>query len=443
MQIFLHSLYIYIFDQRGRKILHVNSYWFATAGEQKKRPMLNGDIDVDVAIIGAGFTGLSAAYHLQTLGYRTAVLDENCVGWGASGRNGSLMLVGYKHNLYTLASKYGVETTKEMLDMSLDGIELVKSISEKNNINCEFTNNGSFLAAYKASHLEKLKKEQEYMSREIEYENYIIEKKDVESEIHSPIYHGGMIDPNACYLHPLKYAIGLADAVEELGGKIYEQTKVNSITRNNGGVTLTTPHGQVKASSVISATNGYTQNVTRKLSRSVMPVGSYILTTEPLGTDIANRIIPNKRGLFDTKKFLYYFRMTKDDRLLFGGRVDFKAQESPELYQLLQKSMLEVFPELKKVKIDYTWGGNVALTFDLLPHIGQMDDGTYFALGYSGHGVSLSTLMGRLLALKINDDKSGNSILEKFPLKQIPLHDQRALVLNIVGNYYRFLDWVS
>jgi gamma-glutamylputrescine oxidase len=421
--------------------LHVNSYWLATTVGQKIRPRLDGDIQVDVAIIGAGFTGLSAAYHLQNLGYKTVVLDENCVGWGASGRNGSLMLVGYKHNLYTLASKYGVETTKEMLDMSLDGIELVKSISEKHSISCEFTNNGSFLAAYKESHLEKLKKEQEYMSRELEYENYIVEKKDIDSEIHSPLYHGGMIDPNACYLHPLKYAVGLANAVEELGGEIYEQTKVNAITRTIEGVTLLTPHGKVKASNIISATNGYTQNVTRKLSQSVIPVGSYILTTEPLGKDIANKLIPNNRGFFDTKKFLYYFRMTSDKRLLFGGRVDFKAEENPELYQLLQKSMLEVFPELKQVKIDYTWGGNVALTFDLLPHIGQMDDGTYFALGYSGHGVSLSTLMGKLLALQISGDERGNNVLGRFPLKQIPLHNQRALVLNMVGTYYRFLDW--
>jgi gamma-glutamylputrescine oxidase len=440
---FLRSFYFCILKPKGRDALHVNSYWFATANEQKKRPRLDGDIQADVAIIGAGFTGLSAAYHLQNLGFSTVVLDENCVGWGASGRNGSLMLVGYKHNLYALASKYGIETTKEMLDMSLDGIELVRSISEKHNINCEFTKNGSFLAAYKPSHLEKLKKEQEYMSRELKYENYIVEKKDVESEIHSPLYHGGMIDPNACYLHPLKYAIGLADAVEVSGGKIYEQTKVTSITRSNGEVTLTTPFGEVKASNVISATNGYTQKVTKKLSRSVIPVGSYILTTQPLGSGVANRLIPSKRGLFDTKKFLYYFRMTKDDRLLFGGRVNFKANESPELYQLLQKSMLEVFPELKQAKIDFTWGGNVALTFDLLPHIGQMDDGTYFALGYSGHGVSLSTLMGKLLALKITGDESDHNILEKFPLKQIPLHDQRALVLNIVGTYYRFLDWAS
>jgi gamma-glutamylputrescine oxidase len=423
--------------------LHVNSYWFATADEQKKRPMLNGNIEVDVAIIGAGFTGLSAAYHLQKLGFKTVVLDENCVGWGASGRNGSLMLVGYKHNLYTLASKYGIETTKEMLNMSLDGIELVKSISEKHNISCEFTNNGSFVAAYKESHLEKLKKEQEYMSKKLGYENYIVEKKDIRSEIHSPIYHGGMIDPNGCYLHPLKYAIGLANAVEELGGEIYEQTKVNSINRTIDGVTLLTPNGKVKASKVICATNGYTQKVTRDLSKSVMPVGSYILTTEPLGKDIANKLIPNNRGLFDTKKFLYYFRRTSDNRILFGGRVNFRAEESQELYQLLRKSLVEVFPELRQVKIDYTWGGNVALTFDLLPHIGQMDDGTYFALGYSGHGVSLSTLMGKLLALKIRGDESGNSVLEKFPLKQIPLHDQRALVLNMVGTYYRFLDWAN
>ncbi|HWO95787.1 MAG TPA: FAD-binding oxidoreductase [Bacillus sp. (in: firmicutes)] len=423
--------------------MHVSSYWAATSGEQPKREHLEGKIEADVAIIGAGFTGLSAAYHLQKLGYKTVVLEEHCVGWGASGRNGSLMLIGYKHNLYTLAKKYGFETTKDMLKMSLDGIDLVKDIAEKHNISCEFINNGSLVAAYKPSHLDDLKKEQEFMMNKLGYLNYIVEKEEVSGEIHSPLYHGGMVDPNSCYIHPLQYAIGLADAVESVGGKIFERSRVTSITRQNNEVVLKTEKGEVCAKQLISATNGYTQEVTQKLARSVMPVGSYIVTTESLGENFSRKLIPKNRGVFDTKNFLYYFRMTTDHRLLFGGRVHFLAKESDGLYQELRENMLNVFPELKDAKIDYKWGGNVALTFDLLPHIGQMEDGTYFALGYSGHGVSLSTLLGKLLAQKINKQEEGNSVLEKFPLRQIPMHGQRALVLNLVGSYFKFMDWVS
>jgi gamma-glutamylputrescine oxidase len=423
--------------------MHVGSFWAATANPQLERPILKEHLQADVAIIGAGFTGLSTAYHLQKKGFSTIVLDEHCVGWGASGRNGSLMLVGYKHNLVTLAKKFGIETTRKMLDMSLDGINLVQSISEENNIDCEFKRNGSLLTAYKPSHLDGLKKEQEYMLEKLGYENTIIEKTDLHTEIQSPLYHGGMVDLNSAYIHPLKYAVGLGKAVESVGGKIFERSKVTSIEKRDNQATLFTPKGKVTAKHLIVATNGYTQSVTKKLASSVMPVGSYILTTEPLGEKAVKRFIPKNRGVFDTKKFLYYFRMTQDHRLLFGGRVDFNSVESAELFQALRENMLQVFPDLKDARIDYTWGGNVALTFDLLPHIGQTEDGTYFALGYSGHGVSLSSLMGKLLALKINKEESGNSILEKFPLRQIPMHGQRTVVLNLVASYYKFLDWVS
>jgi gamma-glutamylputrescine oxidase len=423
--------------------MHTSSYWSKTSNPQPKRKSVVGEIQADVAIIGAGFTGLATAYFLQKLGYKAVVLDEYCVGWGGSGRNGSLMLVGYKHSLVHIAKKYGVEAAKEMLHMSLDGINLVKKIVNEHQIDCDLTNKGSFCAAFKPSHLEGLKKEQEFMMKHLDYENYIVEAKDSRQEVNSPLYHGGLIDPNSHYFHPLNYAIGLADAVEAVGGQIYESSKAISIKHTQNEVIISTSEGTVKAKEVVVATNGYTSSLVNKLHKSVIPVGSFMIATKQLEKSLAESLIPNRRGLFDTKKWLYYFRLSQDNRLLFGGRVDFRAKENTDLFNTLRGNMLEVFPQLQNVEIEYKWGGKLALTMDLFPHIGKTDDGVHFALGYSGHGVSLSTLMGKLIAMNIHQKERNLTKLEKLPLKEVPLHNQRVVVLSLIGSYFRFLDWVS
>ena len=423
--------------------MHTSSYWAKTRNFQPERKQLEGDVTADVAIIGAGFTGLSSSYFLQKLGYKTVVIDEHCVGWGGSGRNGSLMLVGFKHSLVTIAKKYGIEAAKEMLHMSLDGIELVKQIVEDHEIECDLVNNGSFCAAFKPSHLEQLKHEQEFMFTKLNYENFIVEAKNSREEVNSPLYHGGIIDPNSYHFHPLNYAIGLAEAIESSGGRIYENSSAISIHHKEGKVIIATPNGKVEAKEVVIATNGYTTPLVKKLYKSIIPVGSYMIATEPIEGNLADSLIPNQRGVFDTKKWLYYFRMSKDNRLLFGGRVDFRAQENTDLFNRLHGNMLEVFPQLQNTEIELKWGGKLALTMDLFPHIGQTKEGIHFALGYGGHGVSLSTLMGNLVALNIHQKDRKRTQLEKLPLKEVPLHNQRVVVLNLIGSYFRFLDWIS
>lgn len=199
----------------------------------------------------------------------------------------------------------------------------------------------------------------------------------------------------------------------------------------------------MKAKELVVATNGYTTPLVKKLYKSVIPVGSFMIATKPLDQGLADSLIPNRRGLFDTKKWLYYFRLSQDNRLLFGGRVDFRAQENDELFNTLRGNMLEVFPQLQNSEVDLKWGGKLALTMDLFPHIGHTEEGIHFALGYSGHGVSLSTLMGKLIALNIHQKGRNLTVLENLPLKEVPLHNQRVIVLSIVGSYFRFLDWVS
>ncbi|RST77290.1 FAD-binding oxidoreductase [Siminovitchia acidinfaciens] len=421
--------------------MECNSYWAASFRQTQKRAELSGEKHTDVAIIGAGFTGLSSSYFLQKSGYQTIVLDQGPVGGGASGRNGSLMLVGYKHSLVNIANRFGVETAKEMLQISLDGIELVKSITQEHNIECELENNGSFYAAFKPAHFENLKREQEFMTEKLNYENTVVEANDIKQELDTNLYHGGLVDPNSYHFHPLKYAVGLGELVESVGGAIYENSKVISIDKKNQMFYLTTPNGKVVAKELVIATNGYTTSITKQLARSIIPMNSNMIATEPLDETIAKKLIPKKRGAFDTKNLLYYFRLSSDNRLLFGSRI--AGPQNDILYEKLRQGMLNVFPQLKESKIDYKWGGKLAVTRSMFPHVGKMEDGAHFALGYSGHGVSLSTLMGQIIAENIAASDREKCSLEKLPLKEIPFLNQRGLILNLATNYFRLKDLIS
>lgn len=421
--------------------MYRTSYWNKENENIEARPKLQGERKTDVAIIGAGFTGLSSAVYLREHGYETIVVDKMRVGEGASGRNGSLMLIGYKKSLVYITKKYGIQVAKEMLQMSLDGINLLKKMTEENNIECELMNNGSLFAAYKPKHFENLKKEQEFMYEYLEYENYIVEPEDIRTEINSPLYHGGLVDPNSYYFHPFKYVTGLARTVEEKGGEIYENTEITRIEKKNGLFHICSDEGTVIAKELIVATNGYTTDLTKPLARAIVPMNSNMIATEPLGEEVRKSLIPKNRGVFDTKNLLYYFRFSVDNRLLFGSRVP--GPEDEVLYGKLRSAMIKVFPSLKDAKIEYKWGGKLAVTMDMLPHVGQLNNGAYFALGYSGHGVSLSTLMGKIISENIVSKNRKKTIFETLPLKPIPLTNQRALIVNLATNYFNLKDKIS
>ncbi len=419
---------------------HIQSLWAATANAHQTRVKLEGSITTDVIIIGGGYTGLSTAYHLARQHVNCVVLEQQQVGWGASGRNGGMVLTGYKSSMYDIAKKLGKDAARELLAISVDGINVVADIVAKHGIACSLANCGNFDAAYKPAHFDALKKNQEYMLKHFNYETHIVEKKDLKQELDSPLYHGGLVDPHSYSFHPLNYALGLADAAESLGAVIYDETPALSIQKVGQQFIVKTPSGQVSAMHLVMGTNGYTTELCKQLAVSVMPIGSYIVATERLPRATVERLIPNDRMVADTKNFLYYFRRTPDDRILLGGRVDFAGMESPALYNTVHGNLLEVFPELKDRKIEYRWGGLLGFTLDFFPHIGQLEDGTHFALGYCGHGASISSLMGKLIAQNVIDPLREKNQLERIPLKRIPLHGQRAIVLNLVSKYYHLLD---
>ncbi|MEW9674240.1 NAD(P)/FAD-dependent oxidoreductase [Ammoniphilus sp. 3BR4] len=427
---------------------HAGSYWAATANPSPRRHALDRRIQTDVAIIGGGFTGLATSYFLGKLGIKSIVLEQNRVGWGASGRNGGMVTTGFKKSASSMAKRWGLEEAKKMLNLSVDAIKLVNRIVKEHNIQCSYSQCGSIKMAFKPSHFDHLKRQHEYMLKNFDYPTTLVERSSMQEELRSNLYYGGLIDPHSDSFHPLNYAIGLAEIAEDLGASIYEETPVLSIQKKGTKFDLKTPNGAVQADELVVATNAYTSEITKKLSKSIMPIGSHILTTEPLPKELTKKLIPKKRMVTDTKNFLYYFRLTPDgQRILFGGRVSFDSNpnrvDEEKLYTDLRENLLTVFPELNEFKIDYKWGGLTAFTMDMFPHIGKLEDGTHFALGYCGHGVAQSTLLAKFLADNIAKKDRIISRLEKLPLKTIPLHGQRATILNLVGQYYRLCDAIG
>lgn len=427
------------------------SLWAATRKSTNPRPALNTNIHTDVAIIGGGFTGLAAAFFLSKAGKKVVVIEKERIGWGASGRNAGMLTTGYKKSIFDLERKLGAEKAKELMDMSADCVKLVREIVDEYQIDCSLETSGGIRVAYKPSHFEALKNEHEHLLKSFQYETELVDCHQIHQEINSPMYqYGGLIDRKSFAFHPLNYVIGLAEIAEKEGAAIYENTEVTSITKkqNSGDrYMLKTPNGEINCTHIVIATNGYTSDITKRLKKSIMPIGSHIIATQPLSDQIANQIIPNKRVISDTKNFLYYFRLTPDQRLLFGGRVSFKTSatqsEYEQIYSNLHENMLSVFPDLKAMDIEYQWGGITGFTFDFMPHIGETEDGMHFAIGFCGHGAAMSTLLGKILAYKITGKERSETVLESLPLRTIPLHGQRVKVLNLLGYYYKIADKIS
>lgn len=427
----------------------VNSYWESTKNKQKVYPELQGIYETDVTVIGAGFSGLSTAYFLAKQGIKVILVEQNSVGWGASGRNAGMLTTGYKNSIMSLAKKHGINQAKELLEMSRDCIKLVDQVAKDENIDCSIDYNGGLKLAYKEKHFESLKHEKEYMYKNFKYETEIINASNLKKEIDSPLYnYGALLDMNNFSFHPLNYAIGLSSAAEKHGVSIYENSRVLSINKKNNKFIIRTQDGSITSEHIVMATNGYSTYDTHKnLTRSLMAIDSHIITTEPLDTEIFNSILPNNRVASDTKNFLYYFRKTADHRLLFGGRVSFGQQKDSQnnlnLYEVLRKNMVKVFPELSSSKIDYKWAGTTAFTMDFMPHVGRTNDGVYYLTGYCGHGAAMSTLLGKLISDSITNESRLENSLSKLKLKTIPFQSQKNLMLNMAENYMRFKDIIS
>jgi len=404
---------------------------------------------VDVAVIGAGFTGLSAARTLVRRGAKVVVLEAETIGWGASSRNGGMVLTGLKLGVNKLISMYGRDRTQRMYAASLASMDCVEQIVREEAIDCDFSRCGHLEVACKQAHFDDYARQAEVIAREFHHPLRVVQKSELGSEIGSTIYYGGMVDEVSAGLNPAAYVAGLARAAMKAGAAISEGTRVQSITRDSrqgeSGWKVTTSRGTHWARQVFVGTSGYTGQVTPTLRKKIIPIGSFIITTEVLPEPLARELSPRNRMIYDSKNYLYYYRLTPDRRMLFGGRAAFFPETDRTVLQsaeILRRGMIDVYPQLRDAKVDYVWGGTLDFTFDIMPHAGQLD-GIYYAVGYAGHGVAMATYQGQKIAELMSGDKPENPFVGiPFPGAPLGLYNGRPWFLPLAGAWYKVLDWV-
>ncbi|MGH9537785.1 MAG: NAD(P)/FAD-dependent oxidoreductase, partial [Terriglobales bacterium] len=352
-----------------------HNFWLTTTEIPKGAAPSPLPESVDVAVIGAGFTGLSAARTLALRGATVAVLEAESVGWGASSRNGGMVLTGLKLGVNKLISMYGRERTRRMYAASLATIDCVEEIVRQENIACDFSRCGHLEVACKEKHFAGYARQVEVIAREFNHHLRIVPRAELQSEIGSSIYYGGMVDSVSAGLNPARYVAGLAKAAGRAGAQIFEGAKVEKIERaaRNAapGWRVTTSRGGLWARDVFVGTSGYTGAATPALRKKIIPIGSYIITTEVLPEALARELSPRNRMIYDSKNYLYYYRLTPDNRMLFGGRAAFFPETADSVRrsaEILRRGMIDVYPQLRDVKVEYVWGGTLDFAFDIMPH---------------------------------------------------------------------------
>jgi glycine/D-amino acid oxidase-like deaminating enzyme len=430
--------------------LQEHNYWLTTVDfptPEASRPLPEG---VDVAVIGAGFTGLSAARTLAQRGAKVAVIESETIGWGASSRNGGMVLTGMKLGVSKLVAMYGRERTQRMYAASLASIDCVEQIVRGENIDCGFSRCGHLEVACKQKHFDDYARQAEVIATEFKHTLRVVQKHELSSEIGSTIYYGGMVDEVSAGCNPARYIAGLARAAMKAGAEIVEHTRVTRIERESRqgepGWKLTTTRGPLWAHEVFVGTSGYTGTATPALQKKLIPIGSFIITTEVLPEALAYELSPRNRMIYDSKNFLYYYRLTTDRRMLFGGRAAFFPETEQTIRrsaEILRRGMIEVYPQLRDAKIEYVWGGTLDFAFDIMPHAGQLD-GMYYAVGYAGHGVAMATYQGQKIGELMTGDKPENPFVGiPFPDAPLGLYNGKPWFLPMAGAWYKFLDWVS
>ncbi|MGM0856420.1 MAG: NAD(P)/FAD-dependent oxidoreductase [Pseudomonadota bacterium] len=383
---------------------HVASYYAASSNSTSQRPTLEGDVECDVCVVGAGFTGISAALHLAERGHRVVVLESVAIGFGASGRNGGQIVNSYSRDMDVIEKQNGAETARVLGAMAFEGNQIIRQRIEKYQINCDLKE-GNLFAACNKKQWEGLKDQKTLWERYGHQELELLEGEEVKREIGSERYVGALVDHSGGHLHPLNLVLGQAAALESLGGKIFEHSPVTKVEHGEP-VTLHTLQGQVTAQRVVMAGNAYLQGLLPKLESKAMPCGTQIITTEPLSAEVAARLLPNNKAVEDCNYLLDYYRLTADNRLLYGGGVNYGGQESSSIEAAIRPKMLTTFPELGDVRVDYAWSGNFLLTLNRLPQFGRINSNVYYAQGYSGHGVTCSHLAGKLVAETISGEEA-------------------------------------
>ena len=397
---------------------------------------------VDFVIIGSGYTGLTAARVLAKADSSVAVFDEKKIGWGASSRNGGMATPGLKQDIFKIYKKYGIEYAREFWKVSVDAIDLLENIIQEEKINCDWSRNGHIALACKQSHYDKLPEYANWIQKELGHKKTLVPKEEIHSEIGTNYYFGGLSDEVSGGLQPAKYVDGLAKACNDYGVQLFENNRVHSIKKLGEVYEVVTDKGALNAKKVIIATNGYTDMLVPELKPKVFPVGSYIIVSDVLPEKLQKKLSPKGRMFYDSKWFINYFRLTPDGRMLWGGRNDLSTDlDLVESASILSRQVRTVFPDLEKTTFTHTWTGKLGITFDLMPHIGEVN-GIHYTFGYGGHGLSIATYLGTEIGLLLSGQKK-RSPFEEISHQTIFFYRKDPWFLPFAAKYYQFLDWIS
>jgi gamma-glutamylputrescine oxidase len=404
------------------------------------REALMGDIRVDAAVLGGGIAGCSAALHLAKRGYRVALLEAHFVGYGASGRSGGQAIFGLAASQKRLAADVGSDDARRLFDLSIEALDLTQALMREYAIACEYQPNHVHVAL-KPRQVRDLEDWARELHEDYAYESArMLDRDELQEHVRSERYLAGLIDPRSGHLHPLKFTLGVARAAEAAGVRIYEHSEVLRYT-DGAEIGVHTAHGTVRCANLILCGNAYIGRVAPALARRILGIGTYIVASEPLGEERARSLLPSNAAIADINWILDYFRRSQDHRLLFGGRVSYSSVQPPRLAESIRARMVRVFPALTDVKVAYAWGGYLDITMSRAPNFGRLAPNVYYLQGFSGHGIALTGLAGKLVAEALAGTAERFDVFARIPHRDFPggpLFRRPSLMLAML--YYRLRD---
>ena len=421
------------------------SFYRSSVEDLNSQDQLTSDIDVDICVIGGGLTGISSAINLSKKGYSVILCEARKIGWGASGRNGGQLGIGMRKDQFTIEKKLGLRHAKELWSLGLEAVEDVKNLIKENEIDCHLVNGVMSTACFEKD-IDEYKFEIEHMAKNYDFEGYqFFNKEKIREEINSKMYLAGLLNSGSYHLNPLKLTLGLAKVAQKNKVKIFENTPIEKIREEGDRVQVISKKGLIRASQVVVACNGYLDSILGSKKNKFMPINNYVVATEPLGEKRAREIIKNNYAVCDTRFIIDYYRFSEDWRMIFGGGETFTSNFVKNATSFVSKRMIKVFPQLQNVKIDYSWGGTLAITVNRLPHFGTlMNNKVSYAFGYSGHGLALSVLAGKLIGENIHGDYERFKFFSDINHMSIPLGSIfRRPIYSSAILYYKVRDYLN
>lgn len=417
--------------------------WWESAPKPKSYRDKSLPAKTDVLVIGGGFTGTSAALQLAKHGAKATLLEAQSIGYEASSRNGGQALSCLHHTLTETIHLHGKELAREMFLAAVEAANTVERIVTEEGIECDFIRCGSIEAAAKPAHFERLKREQEVLKEIAGFDTLLLGKEKVREELGTDAYHGLLVNPHSGSVQPAKFVRGMAEAAERAGAGIHEGVRAKNIERRESQMDgirfkVQTEAGVIEAKEIILATNAWTGNLIPQFKMRVFPAESYIIATEPLNEDMAGRLIRNNRVVYDTRSLLAYYRLSPERRMTWGGELSMKGASPRWNIRALRNGMMRVFPKLASARLDYYWGGTLALTLDENTHAGMVD-GMWYSMAYVGHGVTLATYLGEQMANAVLG-KPSNNPFDNLKIPLVPPYRESAWFVNIGKLWNRFLD---